>query len=75
MVALAATALMVLGWLRTRNLPTEQGTAADDAPVEAAPAEPPPPQLPPAPIPAFAARVAPVVLMDGQKAGSLGAGG
>ena len=74
-VALAATALMVLGWLRTRNLPTEQGTAADDAPTETAPAEPLPPQLPPAPIPAFAARVAPVALMDGQKAGSLGAGG
>lgn len=73
-VAMAATALMVIGWLRTRNLPTEQGTAADDAPSEAVPAEQAP-QLPPAPIPAFAARVAPVALMDGQKAGSLGASG
>ena len=66
-VALAASGLMVIGWMRTRDLPVEQGTAAEDAPVEAAPA----PQLPPAPAPAFAARVAPVVLMDGQKAGRI----
>ena len=32
--------------------------------------------MPPAPVPAFAARVAPVALMDGQKAGAVsGPGG
>ena len=65
LVALAATALMVLGWLRTRHLPTEQGTAAESEPQ----AEPPPP-TPLAPAPAFNARLAPVALMSGQRGGA-----
>ena len=69
LVALAATALMVLGWLRTRHLPTEQGTAAESEPQ----AEQPPP-APLAPAPAFNARLAPVALMSGQRGGA-GPGG
>ena len=65
--AAAATVLMAAGWLRTRHLPLESGTAAEAAP---APAERP--RLPPAPLPAFAARLAPVALMDGQRPGGGG---
>ena len=65
LVALAATALMVLGWLRTRHLPTEQGTAAESEPQ----AQPQPP-TPLAPAPAFNARLAPVALMSGQRGGA-----
>ena len=65
LVALAATALMVLGWLRTRHLPTEQGTAAESEPQ----AEQRPP-TPLAPAPAFNTRLAPVALMSGQRGGA-----
>ena len=74
LVALAATALMVLGWLRTRHLPTEQGTAAESEPQ--AEQRPPTPPTPPAPAPAFNARLAPVALMSGQRGGGRnGSGG
>ena len=67
LVALAATALMVLGWLRTRHLPTEQGTAAESEPQAEQPT--------PTPLaPAFNARLAPVALMSGQRGGA-GPGG
>ena len=69
-VAMAATALMVLGWLRTRNLPTERGTAAEAAPE---PREPTP-RLPPAPVPAFASHIAHIARMDGQKTGDIRSG-
>ena len=71
-VIFAGTGLMALGWLRTRRIPPEAGTAAavasDGPPAE----QPPPPSEPPgAPSPAhsplFAARLAPVALMDPQK--------
>lgn len=75
-VAAAATALMILAWLRVRRIPPEPGTAAAALPADAPPAAPAqPPEAPafsPAFSPAFTARVA---LMDGQKAGSLSAGG
>ena len=64
-VALVATALVTVGWLRTRNLPLEVGSAAAD--VEGEPALPAGPGLDRQPAPAFAAQVAPVVLMGGQK--------
>lgn len=69
LVALAATALMVLGWLRTRHLPTEQGTAAESEP-QAEQQQP----APLAPAPAFNTRLAPVALMSGQRGGA-GPGG
>lgn len=64
-IALAVTVFMVFGWLRTRNLPLEIGTAA----AESSPAtdhESGPPMRR-QPVPAFTAQVAPVVLMEGQK--------
>ena len=73
-IALAATLLLTIGWLRTRHLPQERGSASA-MPVgaarelrasEEAPAEP---AMPPAPVPAFAAQVAPVALMGGQRPG------
>ena len=70
-VAAAATGLMLLAWLRVRRIPPEPGTAAAALPADAPPT-PARPSEAPAFNPAFAARVA---LMDGQKAGSLGAGG
>ncbi len=73
-VALIATALMTVGWLRTRHLPLEVGTAA--AEVEPERARVSSPRLRRQPVPAFAAQVAPVVLMEGQKAGeATGMGG
>ena len=66
-VALIATALMTVGWLRTRNLPLEVGTAAAD--VEPGRPRPSSPRVRRQSIPAFAAQVAPVVLMEGQKPG------
>ncbi len=64
-VALIATALMAVGWLRTRDLPLEVGTAAADAAPEQSRA--PSPRVRRQPLPAFAAQVAPVALMGGQK--------
>ena len=73
-IAAGATVFMLFGWLRTRNLPLEAGTAAASmgrrvgtsvqrpAPAEAGSANGIEAQ------PAFAAQVAPVVLMDPQKA-------
>ena len=74
-IVFAGTGLLVLGWLRTRHLPTEAGTGAaataepDSLPR---PAARPAPAAAPSPAfsPAFAARVAPVVLMEGQRRGA-----
>ena len=71
-VALIATAFTTLGWLRTRNLPLELGTAAAEAEPEAA--HQPSPRVERQPIPAFTAQVAPVVLMGGQKPTRLSGG-
>ncbi len=73
LVVVAGTALMVLSWLRTRRLLPEEGTgAAAVAAMAAATAAVEPPEEPQtAPSPAysahFAARLAPVVLMEKQK--------
>ena len=76
-VSLAATGAMLLGWLRTRGLPTEAGTAA--AVEAAAPTPTGSSERPTAPSPAlsplFAARVAPVALMSGQRRGARLVGG
>lgn len=66
-IAAAATVLMAIGWLRTRGLPPERGTAAAEVPVPAA--APPRPAVAGAapPVPAFVRLAAPVVLMEGQK--------
>ena len=71
-VALVATALMTVGWLRTRHLPLEAGTAAAD--VEPERTRPSGPRLHRQPVPAFTAQVAPVVLMGGQKPSDAEAG-
>ena len=66
LVSLAATALLALAWLRVRRLPPEPGSAAADPEPEAtAPAPAPAATL----SPVFAARVAPVALMSGQRRG------
>ena len=80
LVVVAGTALMAVSRARTRRIPPEPGTAAATIeafggvrPPEAEPArpDPAPPEPRTAPSPAisalFAARVAPVVLMEGQK--------
>ncbi len=72
LVVVAGTALMALSWARTRRIPPEPGTAAASiAGEQAAEPEPtqPEPQTAPSPAysPLFAARLAPVVLMEGQK--------
>ncbi len=64
LIALAVTALMIVGWLRTRRLPMEAGTAAaaTETPAErrgGIPAQ--------RPEPVFTARIAPVALMEAQK--------
>ena len=64
-IALAITAFMVIGWLRTRHLPLEFGTAAAETGPDPARRSAPP--LRRQPVPAFTAQVAPVVLMEGQK--------
>ncbi len=64
-VSLIATALMTVGWLRTRHLPPERGTAAADEEAERTRVSSP--RLRRQQIPAFTAQVAPVVLMGGQK--------
>ena len=67
LVSLAATALLALAWLRVRRLPPEPGSAAADPEPEAtAPAPAPAATL----SPVFAARVAPVALMSGQRRGA-----
>ena len=72
LIVVAGTALMALSWSRTRRIPPEPGTAAASIAAEQPPepevAEPQPRVAPsPAYSPLFAARVAPVVLMEGQK--------
>ena len=66
-ITLIATLLLAVGWLRTRRLPLEPGTPAR---IAAEPTPPPDrtttPQ--PIPIPAFIARLAPVIRMGAQKA-------
>ena len=69
-IAMAATVLMTIGWLRTRSLPAAVGTAAEVNAEEFVSTQREPGRMPPVPVPAFAARVAPVALMDGQKAGA-----
>ena len=64
-VALIATVFTTFGWLRTRHLPLEIGTAAADQEPERARASSP--RVRRQPVPAFAAQVAPVVLMEAQK--------
>lgn len=82
-VIFAGAALMALGWVRTRRIPPEAGTAAAAVagdmtaePAELSGQPVPAPQPPTAPSPAFsplfAARVAPVALMDPQKRPSAG---
>ena len=69
-IVVGATALMFLGWISTRRLPLEVGTAAATV-ASAAPesqGEQEPRAAPsPAYSPLFAAQVAPIVLMEGQK--------
>ena len=64
LIVVAATILLAIGWLRTRRLALEPGTpaAAATEPLEA-------PRSAPRPVPgaAFAARLAPVARMGGQK--------
>ena len=75
-IAAVATVLMAVGWLRTRHLPLEPGTAA--ASMGRRPGvsvERPIPRLEPLtngrrPQPAFAEQLAPVALMEAQKARS-----
>ncbi len=72
LIVVAGTGMMVLSWLRTRRLPLESGTAAAALAGEVPP-EPeairPEPRVAPSPAysPLFAAQVAPIVLMEGQK--------
>ena len=72
LVVVAGTVLMMLSRARTRHIPPETGTAAASIAAE----QPPEPELreteprtapSPAISPLFAARLAPVVLMEGQK--------
>ena len=70
LVVVAGTVLMALSRARTRHIPPEPGTAAAsiaaDEPAESESLEP---RVAPSPAvsPLFAARLAPVVLMEGQK--------
>ena len=68
LIVLAASGLLMVGWLRTRRLPPEVGTPAALA-VEAAESPERAPRTAPSPArsPLFAARVAPIALMEGQK--------
>ena len=67
LVVVGATVLMLIGWISTRRMPYEPGTPAATV-AEAAPATPKPVTAPsPAYSPLFAAQVAPIVLMEGQK--------
>ena len=73
LIAATATVLMAIGWLRTRNLPLEQGTAAAESPATPSvvrPAATATAAGPPPPVPAFVQQAAPVVLMEGQKSAS-----
>ena len=72
LIVVAGTLLMALSRARTRHIPPEPGTAAASIDAETPPEpEPAPPQPRTAPSPAvsplFAARLAPVALMEGQK--------
>lgn len=63
LIVLVASALLLVGWLRTRRLPLEPGTPAALAAARATPAST---QAPP-PSPAFASQVALVALRSGQQ--------
>lgn len=72
LVVVVGTGLMVMSWLRTRRLPPETGTAAaalaGEQPPESTLPQPTRATAPsPAVSPLFAARLAPVALMEGQK--------
>ena len=72
LVVVVGTGLMAVSRFRTRHIPPEPGTAAASIAAEQPPApelaEPEPRTAPsPAVSPLFAARLAPVVLMEGQK--------
>ncbi len=72
LVVVVGTVLMALSRARTRHTPPEPGTSAaaiaGDQPPEPEPYQPQPRTAPsPAVSPLFAARLAPVVLMEGQK--------
>lgn len=68
-IVFAGTGVMALMWTRLRRLPPEAGTAAAAA-AGVTPPRPPEPHTAPSPAfsPVFAARVAPVALMSGQRA-------
>ena len=76
-IAAGASAFMLIGWLRTRNLPLEAGTAAASMGVgrRSSIRRPEPEPVAangvngagPVPQPTFAAQIAPVALMEGQK--------
>lgn len=63
LIVLVASALLMVGWLRTRRLPLEPGTPAALAAARAAPAS----TQSPAPSPAFASQVSLVALRSGQQ--------
>ena len=72
LVVVVGTVLMAVSRARTRHIPPEPGTSAaaiaGDQPPEPEPDQPQPRTAPsPAVSPLFAARLAPVVLMEGQK--------
>ena len=70
LVVVVGTGLLLVSRARTRHIPPESGTAAASiAADEPAESESPEPRIAPSPAvsPLFAARLAPVVLMEGQK--------
>ena len=72
LVVVAGTVLMAMSRARNRRIPPEAGTAAASIAAEEPPEpelEEPKPRTAPSPAisPLFAARLAPVVLMEGQK--------
>lgn len=67
LLVLGSTVLMFFGWVRTRRLPLEVGTAAAVVASETPEPTEPPAAPSPAHSPLFAAQVAPIVLMEGQK--------
>ena len=67
LLVVGATALMFLGWISTRRLPFEAGTPAATVSADERTQPTPRPAPSPADSPLFAAQVAPIVLMEGQK--------